>query len=105
QSAREVERKLRFLSEPVQRVSQATEEVEKAAQLSAGASPAEVVVGRRSLSDVLFDQTQGFLIGLMITLVLLFFLLSAPDSFLEKLVGITPKLQDKKRVVAAAREI
>lgn len=105
QSAREVERKLRFLSEPVQRVSQATEEVEKAAQLGAGASPAEVVVGRRSLSDVLFDQTQGFLIGLMITLVLLFFLLSAPDSFLEKLVGITPKLQDKKRVVAAAREI
>lgn len=105
QSAREVERKLRFLSEPVQRVSEATEQVEKAAQLGAGTAPTEVVVGRRSLSEVLFDQTQGFVIGLTMTLVLLFFLLSAPDSFLEKVVGITPRLRDKKRVVAAAREI
>jgi predicted PurR-regulated permease PerM len=105
ESAREVERKLRFLREPVARVSQATEEVEKAAQLDADAAPREVVVGRRSLSDVLFAQTQGFLVGFLMTVVLLYFLLSAPDSFLEKVVGIAPTLQDKKRVVAAAREI
>jgi predicted PurR-regulated permease PerM len=104
ESAREVERKLRFLREPVARVSKATKEVERATQL--GGEPREaVVVDRPKLSDVLFAQTQEFVVGLLMTGVLLFFLLSAPDSFLEKLVSLAPRLQDKKRVVAAVREV
>jgi predicted PurR-regulated permease PerM len=105
ESARDVERKLRFLREPVARVSEATEQVEKATQLETQEAPRAIVVDRPRLSDVLFQQTQGFLVGLLMTAVLLFFLLSAPDSFLEKLVALAPRLQDKKRVVAAVREI
>jgi predicted PurR-regulated permease PerM len=78
--------------------------VERATQL--GGEPREaVVVDRPKLSDVLFAQTQEFVVGLLMTGVLLFFLLSAPDSFLEKLVSLAPRLQDKKRVVAAVREV
>jgi len=101
---REVEEKLRFLRDPVVRVSRATEQVERATRLGGERAP-EVVVQQRRLSDVLFDQTQGFLTGLLVSAVLLFFLLSSPDDFLEKAVAIAPRLQDKKRVVAAAREI
>lgn len=105
-SAREVERKLRFLRQPVEAVSQVTQEMERAAQL--GTAPPEsrpVVIQPHTLSDVLLDQTQGFLTGLLVTGILLFFLLSAPDGFLEKLVNLAPRLRDKKRIVAAAREI
>jgi predicted PurR-regulated permease PerM len=104
-SAREVERKLRFLRQPVEAVTQATQEVERAAQLGAPSDTRTVVVRPHSLSDVLLDQTQGFLSGLLVTGILLFFLLSSPDDFLEKLVNLAPRLRDKKRIVAAAREI
>jgi predicted PurR-regulated permease PerM len=104
-SAREVEHKLRFLRQPVEAVSQVTQEVERAAQLGAVPEERAVVVQPHSLSDVLLDQTQGFLSGLLVTGILLFFLLSSPDDFLEKLVNLAPRLRDKKRIVAAAREI
>jgi predicted PurR-regulated permease PerM len=42
---------------------------------------------------------------MLVAAVLLFFLLSSPDGFLEKAVEIAPRLQDKKRIVSAAREI
>ncbi|HEX2485159.1 MAG TPA: AI-2E family transporter, partial [Myxococcota bacterium] len=102
--AREVERKLRFLRDPVERVSRATAQVERAARLP-GPEEQTVVVQPRRLTDVLFEQTQGFLTGMLVAAVLLFFLLSSPDGFLEKAVEIAPRLQDKKRIVSAAREI
>jgi predicted PurR-regulated permease PerM len=58
-SAREVERKLRFLRQPVEAVSQVTQEVERAAQLGAVPEARAVVVQPHSLSDVLLDQTQS----------------------------------------------
>ena len=104
ESAREVERKLRFLREPVAKMSQATAEVEKATQIG-DAPDRSVVVRPQSLADALFDQTQGFVVGFLMTMVLLYFILSSPDDLLEKLVELAPRLRDKKRVVAAVREI
>lgn len=104
-SAREVERKLRFLRDPVAKVSQVTAQVEKATQLPGAEPPRAVVVERETLADVVLDQTQGFLVGFLMTAILLFFLLSEPDGFLEKGVSLAPRLSDKKRLVAATREI
>jgi predicted PurR-regulated permease PerM len=104
-SAGEVERKLRFLRDPVEQVSRATAEVERATRLADAEKTPTVVVQPRRLSEALFEQTQGFLTGLLVTAVLLFFLLSSPDGFLEKAVELLPRLQDKKRLVAAVREI
>jgi predicted PurR-regulated permease PerM len=105
EGAREIERKLRFLRDPVAKVSQATEQVERATRLP-GAQPTQtVIVQPRRFSDVVLDQTQGFASGLFVSAVLLFFLLSSPDGFLEKAVELAPRLEDKKRVVVAAREI
>jgi predicted PurR-regulated permease PerM len=83
EGAREIERKLRFLRDPVAKVSQATEQVERATRLP-GAQPTQtVIVQPRRFSDVVLDQTQGFASGLFVSAVLLFFLLSSPDGFLE----------------------
>src|SRR4029450_10279460 len=105
EGTREIERKLRFLREPVARVNEATEQMEKATRLPASGSAPTVVLQQARLSDILLDQTQGFLTGLAMPAVLLFFLLSSPDSFLEKAVELAPRLQDKKRVVSAVREV
>lgn len=101
----EIQRKLRFLRDPVARVSRATEQVEKAARLPGSEPEQTVVVKPHRLGDVLFAQTQGFLSGLLVAAVLLFFLLSSPDGFLEKAIELAPRLEDKKRIVAAVREI
>ena len=51
------------------------------------------------------SSTSGFLAGLGIVLVLLYFLLASGDSFLNKLVAATPRFRDKKRAVAIIRDI
>ena len=49
--------------------------------------------------------TAGFLVGSLETLVLLFFLMAAPHTFVQKLVRILPKMQEKKEAVEIAREV
>jgi predicted PurR-regulated permease PerM len=108
-AAREIERKLRFLRDPVARMSEATDEVERAAQIVAvgpeQTEVVEVVVAEQSWSDHFLQQTSAAAVSVLATLILLYFLLSTPDSFLGKLVEALPTLRDKKRVVAAARRI
>jgi predicted PurR-regulated permease PerM len=103
-ASREIERKLRFVREPIARVSEATQEVEKATQVSE-AAPQAVVVRPPSLLQVLLDRTQRIAAGALVALILLYFLLANPDGLLEKLVGLAPALTDKKRVVGAVRQI
>lgn len=104
-AARQIERKIRFVRDPLARVSQASAEVEKAASLSGTAPARAVVVQPPSLLDGLLDRTQRFAAGALVALILLYFLLANPDGLLEKLVGLAPALADKKRVVASVRRI
>jgi predicted PurR-regulated permease PerM len=93
----------------VANVNESTEKIQQAAGKAAGIPGADefptVVVRSRSVSEILFAHTQGFVIGLLITSVLLYYFLAAPDDFLERLLGLAPRLDDKKRLVAAMREI
>lgn len=105
-AARDVERKLRFLREPIERVSAATAEVEKATTVGEPEdAPAAVVVQSPSLLQTVLDRSQRFAAGALVALILLYFLLANPDGLLEKLVSLAPALTDKKRVVTAVREI
>ncbi|MBI1853116.1 MAG: AI-2E family transporter [Planctomycetes bacterium] len=103
-----IEQKLEGLKKPVEEISQATEHVQRIGAIKSDAGePTEqnVVVKDPSLLSLLFSGTQQFLIGLLIVLILLYFLLASGDHFLRKLVGILPTLRDKKTAVEVARQL
>ena len=93
---------------PVEKVTQAGEQVSKIAQVPES-EPAkkttQVEVKEPGVFNGLFSKTRDILVGALVFLVLLFFLLSSGDLFLRKLIHVLPRLQDKKRAVVIMREI
>ena len=69
----------------------------------AASEPQTAVPG--GVLNTLLNQTQSFLVGLMMTLVLMFFFLASGDMFLRKIVRMLPRLDEKREAVEAAREI
>jgi predicted PurR-regulated permease PerM len=98
--------RLRKIRRPVEQVSRAAEQVDRATSVApaAGRTP-EVVVKGPSASERLFGTTQSLVVGAFEVLILLYFLLAAGDLFLQKLVGVLPNLDDKKKAVRMAREM
>lgn len=106
QSMRQIEGKLRGVKQSVQKISKASEEVEKLADVgSEGDKTQKVEVKRVSFGASLLQPTQAFLVGAGVTLVLLYFLLASGDLFLRKLVSVLPSLHDKKLAVEISHQI
>ncbi len=105
QNLRELEFKLSKLKEPIEDVRKATEKVEELANLDDSPEKLSVEVGRKSILAVLFEGTPRMLAGLVVIIVLLYFLLASGDSFLRKLVTTIPRLHHKKRAVEIVRTI
>ena len=103
QSIAKVQARLRELRRPVEQVTRTAEQVEAATEVTK-AGPQEVVLRGPRLSERLFGSTQSFLVGVLETLILLYFLLAAGDLFLQKLIKVLPLLRDKKKAVTIARE-
>ena len=112
--ARDLERKLRGVSDVIEKVSEASDEMQDMAvggtsdarEDDAGdATPQEVVVkGPSFLSRVL--STAPAIVGQIIfTLVLLFFLTASGDMFHEKLVQASPTFKDKKHAIQISYDI
>jgi predicted PurR-regulated permease PerM len=93
------------LTRPFERVKRTAEQVESATNVSTSPKPPVVVVQGPSIISRVFGSTQRFLAGLLEVLILLFFLLSAGDLFLRKLIKVLPHLQDKLKAVRIAREV
>lgn len=73
---------------------------------SADVQKVEVTVKpNESLLERMLSNTSSVLGSVGITLVLLYFLLASGDSFLNKLVTIIPKFEDKRRAVEIIRDI
>ncbi len=106
---RRLEYKLAWVKEPIKRVQETREQVEKLADVdeeSDQQSGSESGSGGGfSIVDTVLTRTTNLLYGTSVTLILLFFLLASGDAFLRKVVQVTPRLQDKRRVVEAARDI
>lgn len=64
-----------------------------------------VEVQQPSISNRIFSTTGDAFAGLSLMLVLLFYLLSAGDRGLEKLVKLMPTFRDKKRMVELSRAV
>lgn len=102
----EIESRLNLLKKPMQKVTQASAEMEKLATLPAPASGQQAVqVAAPTPISLLMSQTPAFLANLLATFVLLYFLLVSGDLFLRKLVAMTPAYHDQKKTVEIFRNI
>jgi len=98
-------RRVHQILRPVEQVTRTAEQVEKATNVGAPAvAPTQVVVAGPSLGARFFGTTSTLLASTLEVLVLLFFLLSAGDLFLQKLLKVLPQLGEKQAAVDIARE-
>jgi predicted PurR-regulated permease PerM len=95
------------LKKPVEKVTQATEQVSKMAQVGTnqGKKPAEVELKRPGIFDGFFSKTRDAVLEVVVFAVMLYFLLSSGDLFLRKLIHVLPRFEDKKRAVLIMRQI
>jgi predicted PurR-regulated permease PerM len=98
-----VERKVRSWGDSVGELSTAIERLEKLGQKKKTVTVVEVDAG--GPVSRLLSHTWQTVIGFFLTLLLLYFFLARGDSFLGKLVDLTPSFKNKKRIVDAFREI
>ena len=102
-----ISKELQILKRPVQKVTQATEQVSKITTVEPvqGRAPTPVEVKGPGLAQGLFTITRDILFAFVVIFVLLYFLLASGDLFLRKLIHVLPRFEDKKRAVLIAREI
>lgn len=102
-----LEYKLAWVKKPIKEVQEAKEQVEKMTSMEESDDSGQAGGERPafSLVDMAVNRTPSLMYGSAVALILLFFLLAAGDSLFSKMVQVTPRLEDKKRVVETAREI
>jgi predicted PurR-regulated permease PerM len=98
-----LEERLEIVRAPLERIQGAVKRLEGLTQGRDGA-PA-VTVQEAGLGSMLLRGTRDMLAHLVILVVVLFFLLSAGDTLLRRLVEILPSFADKKRAVEIVSEV
>lgn len=104
----QLDRKLRTLKRPVEQVKEASEKVEKLAEVGSGGATApgrDVVVKPPSILKQMFGTMQTVALQLGVTLVLLYFLIASGDIFKMKLVTTMRRYRDRKRVLCIWRDV
>ena len=105
-SLHQLQKKLLPLKKPIEKVAQATGEIDK---LTSPEQPQEqaqtVVVKRSAFAEAFLTQGPEFVASTVVMFILLYFLLAYDGVFLNKIIRVTPKLGDKKRAVSIMREI
>ena len=105
-SLKQLQGKLHPLKRPMEKMAQASVEIEKLAKADdAQAKPTAVEVKSHPIANVLFTRTPEVVAGAALFFVLLYFLLASDGVFLSKLIKLLPTLADKKRAVSIATEI
>jgi predicted PurR-regulated permease PerM len=99
------EYKLQVLKKPMQEMSKASDLIANAANPDESKKVQQVKVKGDAWPAKVFSITGEFLAGLAAMMVLLYFFLSSGDLFLQKLMKVLHRLQDKKRAVEIIREI
>jgi len=105
-SLQQLKGKLIPLKKPMEKVAQATGEIDKLTEPEAPQTtkPQAVVVKKSALAEI-FTQGPEFVASAVVMFILLYFLLAYDGVFLTKIIRITPRLGDKKRAVSIMREI
>jgi predicted PurR-regulated permease PerM len=100
-----LEEKLRPITAPFKKLQYATEQVEKATAPRDGPSIQKVEVTQPGLSGLLSTGSGHVVSTIAAVIGLLYLFLVSGDTFLRKLVLVTPSLKDKKRAVEIVRNI
>lgn len=104
-SLQQLQWKLLPLKKPMEKVAQASGEIEKLAAPDNPQTKTTVEVKTHPITDMLVVRTPELITSGVLLFILLFFLLAYDGVFLNKLIKILPTLSDKKRAVAIATEI
>jgi len=99
-----IQEQLNFLKKPVEKTQKILGQAEDLTKV-AGPKVMPVAVQGSRLSDKVFIGTQAVATGLFTTMLVLFFLLAASDTFLRKLVEILPRFKDKRQAVDISQQI
>lgn len=100
-----LESKFRGVSAGMEELRETEKQVEDLAARGGGSDTVTVRVERPTLSGFVFGQTWYIVTNGFLTLGLLYFLLASGDLFLQKLVRVMPRLQDKKTALTIVRDI
>ncbi|MFG6538530.1 AI-2E family transporter [Sulfitobacter sp. CS16] len=112
--AADVERKLRGVSEVIEKVAEASDEVQEVAEggqsdaetaAPSDEEPQEVVVQGPSVLSQTLTTAPSVMGQIIFTLVLFFFLTASGDMFHEKLVQTASTFKDKKRAIQISHDI
>jgi predicted PurR-regulated permease PerM len=104
-SVQEFQRKLVPIKEPMEKVAQASGEIEKLATPQTPQAKTAVELRRHPIAETIVGRTPEFVAGVVLVVILLYFLLAFDGVFLLKLIKLLPTLSDKKRAVSIATEI
>ena len=96
---------LSSIKQPFAQIQKATEELASTTVGSKPATPQRVQVAAPGLTERLVGGGAQVAATTSVVFVLVYFLLSAGDTFLRKLVSVIPTLRDKRRTVEIIRSI
>ena len=100
-----LQQKMAGIAAPLGRTVEALQQMEKLVTVGGGSRPMAVDVGNSALTEFLFTGTRSVLSLFGTTILMLYFLLAAGDTFLRRLVEVLPRLRDKKHAVEATRQV
>ena len=96
---------LRSIKQPFAQIQKATEQIASTTAGGRASTPQRVQLATPGLTERLVGGGAQFLATVSVIFVLVYFLLSAGDTFLRKLVSVIPTLRDKRRTVEIIRSI
>ncbi|QDU09817.1 AI-2E family transporter [Gimesia aquarii] len=102
---RKAEQKLRFLTDPVDKIDEASEQVSKIATGSEKDDVVKVAVQQPAVTSYLLSSTLNFLAGATITVVLVYLLLAMGHRILNSVVELIPNLKNKRGFVTMIRNV
>ena len=100
-----VEQKIRAIKEPIKQTEEAIRKVEEAAEIAEDPKVQKVEIKSPGFLNNIFTGTPQLLTSLGSAMLLLLFLLASGDTFVRKLVSVSPTLADKKRAIEITRNI
>lgn len=102
---RQAEQKLSFVTEPVDKIDDATEKV---TDIAGGSDPEDAVkvsIKQPPITNYILNATVNFLAGAVITIVLVYLLLAMGHRTVNSVVELMPTMEDKRGFVAMLRDV
>ncbi len=99
-----LEKHMKQITQPIAQIERVLKRAEKVAQGPTDGTPSVKVQGA-GLADTLVAGTFNLVVGILTTVLLLFFLLAVGDTFLRRIVEVLPRFKDKRQAVDIVQQV